>query len=132
LEKRFSAQRYLSPHDRDRIAYELQLSTAQVITWFQNRRAKQKRDIEEMKNDVNAAKNLKVIDGDLNEEQAMQNDSIQQNFNLNDTEEDDEEDDREGVDDNDEEINVDDNQNDQSTNETTSGDASIQSPKSLS
>ena len=40
LEKRFSNQRYLSPHDRDRIAYELSLSTAQVITWFQNRRAK--------------------------------------------------------------------------------------------
>ncbi len=62
LEKRFSCQRYLSPHDRDRIAYELSLSTAQVITWFQNRRAKQKRDIEEMKNDVTAAKTLKVID----------------------------------------------------------------------
>ena len=65
LEKRFSNQRYLSPHDRDRIAYELSLSTSQVITWFQNRRAKQKRDIEELKNDVTAAKSLKAIDSDV-------------------------------------------------------------------
>ena len=71
LEKRFSNQRYLSPHDRDRIAYELSLSTAQVITWFQNRRAKQKRDIEEMKNDVVAAKNLKVLDPDLDVEKVL-------------------------------------------------------------
>ncbi|RNA24091.1 transcription factor LBX1-like [Brachionus plicatilis] len=70
LEKRFSAQKYLSPHDRDRIAYELQLTTAQVITWFQNRRAKQKRDIEELKNDVNAAKTLKVIDTGLDIDKA--------------------------------------------------------------
>ena len=40
LEKRFSNQKYLSPSDRDRISLELSLSTAQVITWFQNRRAK--------------------------------------------------------------------------------------------
>jgi len=71
LEKRFSNQRYLSPHDRDRIAYELALSTAQVITWFQNRRAKQKRDIEEMKNDVVAAKNSKVLDPDLDVDKVL-------------------------------------------------------------
>ena len=58
LEKRFSAQKYLSPSDRDRISLELSLSTAQVITWFQNRRAKQKRDVEEMKNDLLASKSL--------------------------------------------------------------------------
>ncbi len=34
------------------------MSTAQVITWFQNRRAKQKRDVEEMKNDLMASKVL--------------------------------------------------------------------------
>ena len=34
------------------------MSTAQVITWFQNRRAKQKRDVEEMKNDLLASKSL--------------------------------------------------------------------------
>lgn len=71
LERRFNTQRYLSPHDRDRIAYELSLSTAQVITWFQNRRAKQKRDFEELKNDVNAAKTLKVIDADLDVEKIV-------------------------------------------------------------
>ena len=71
LEKRFNNQKYLSPHDRDRIAYELQLSTAQVITWFQNRRAKQKRDMEEMKNDVNAAKSCKVLDPDLDVDKVL-------------------------------------------------------------
>lgn len=38
-----------------------------MITWFQNRRAKQKRDIEELKNDVTAAKSLKVIGTDIDE-----------------------------------------------------------------
>jgi len=33
-----------------------------VITWFQNRRAKQKRDIEEMKNDLSAAQGLKIVE----------------------------------------------------------------------
>ena len=76
LERRFSSQRYLSPHDRDLIAHELNLSTAQVITWFQNRRAKQKRDIEELKNDVNAAKSLKVIDPDIDVEKVIRTDSF--------------------------------------------------------
>jgi hypothetical protein len=74
LEKRFSNQRYLSPHDRDRIAHELSLSTAQVITWFQNRRAKQKRDIEELKNDVNAAKSLRVLDPEIDVEKMLKSD----------------------------------------------------------
>ncbi|KAI3388728.1 hypothetical protein SNEBB_007357 [Seison nebaliae] len=52
LEKSFAKQKYLSPHDRDRIATTLGLTAAQVITWFQNRRAKMKRDIEEMRNDL--------------------------------------------------------------------------------
>ncbi|TRY92312.1 hypothetical protein DNTS_029275 [Danionella cerebrum] len=52
LEKRFLHQKYLSPADRDQIAHQLALSNAQVITWFQNRRAKLKRDLEEMKADV--------------------------------------------------------------------------------
>ncbi|ETE56953.1 Transcription factor LBX1, partial [Ophiophagus hannah] len=52
LEKRFLYQKYLSPADRDHIAAQLGLSNAQVITWFQNRRAKLKRDLEEMKADV--------------------------------------------------------------------------------
>ena len=60
LEKRFLYQKYLSPADRDEIAQSLGLTNAQVITWFQNRRAKLKRDVEELKKDVDAAK-LAVI-----------------------------------------------------------------------
>lgn len=58
LEKRFLYQKYLSPADRDQIAQQLGLSNAQVITWFQNRRAKLKRDLEEMKADVESLKKL--------------------------------------------------------------------------
>ncbi|XP_067324546.1 transcription factor LBX2 [Anolis sagrei] len=58
LEKRFVFQKYLSPADRDHLAAQLGLSNAQVITWFQNRRAKLKRDLEEMKADVESLKKL--------------------------------------------------------------------------
>ncbi|XP_077137354.1 transcription factor LBX2 [Ranitomeya variabilis] len=58
LEKRFIYQKYLSPTDRDHIALQLGLNNAQVITWFQNRRAKLKRDLEEMKADVESLKKL--------------------------------------------------------------------------
>ena len=58
LEKRFLYQKYLSPADRDEIALSLGLTNAQVITWFQNRRAKLKRDMEELKKDVESAKML--------------------------------------------------------------------------
>ena len=80
LEKRFSNQRYLSPHDRDRIAYELSLSTAQVITWFQNRRAKQKRDIEELKNDVLAAKSVSALNADIDVEKVLKSESFKYQF----------------------------------------------------
>ncbi|XP_066248039.1 uncharacterized protein [Euwallacea similis] len=58
LEKRFLYQKYLSPADRDEIAQSLGLTNAQVITWFQNRRAKMKRDMEELKKDVESTKVL--------------------------------------------------------------------------
>ncbi|XP_028391264.1 transcription factor LBX1-like [Dendronephthya gigantea] len=58
LERRFLYQKYLSPQDRDELSEMLNLSNAQVITWFQNRRAKLKRDIEEMRNDLAATRTL--------------------------------------------------------------------------
>ncbi|XP_070697564.1 transcription factor LBX1a [Pempheris klunzingeri] len=61
LEKRFLYQKYLSPADRDQIAQQLGLTNAQVITWFQNRRAKLKRDLEEMKADVESAKTAEAV-----------------------------------------------------------------------
>ncbi|MEQ2212491.1 Transcription factor lbx1 [Xenoophorus captivus] len=61
LEKRFLYQKYLSPADRDQIAQHLCLTNAQVITWFQNRRAKLKRDLEEMKADVESARVAEVV-----------------------------------------------------------------------
>ena len=60
LERRFIYQKYLSPADRDEIAGKLGLSNAQVITWFQNRRAKLKRDLEEAKKDVESSKVLSI------------------------------------------------------------------------
>ncbi|XP_013790867.1 transcription factor LBX1-like [Limulus polyphemus] len=61
LEKRFLYQKYLSPADRDEIAQRLRLTNAQVITWFQNRRAKLKRDMEELKKDVETVKMQTII-----------------------------------------------------------------------
>uniref|UniRef100_A0A673LBV7 Transcription factor LBX1-like n=1 Tax=Sinocyclocheilus rhinocerous TaxID=307959 RepID=A0A673LBV7_9TELE len=60
LEKRFRHQKYLSPADRDQIAHQLGLTNAQVITWFQNRRAKLKRDLEEMKADVESVRSTGI------------------------------------------------------------------------
>ncbi|XP_075838147.1 transcription factor LBX2 [Microtus pennsylvanicus] len=52
LERRFVFQKYLAPSERDGLAARLGLANAQVVTWFQNRRAKLRRDVEEMRADV--------------------------------------------------------------------------------
>ncbi|KAG8259302.1 Transcription factor lbx1 [Homalodisca vitripennis] len=49
LERRFQHDKYLSPVDRQSLADRLGLGTMQVLLWFQNRRAKLKRDMEELK-----------------------------------------------------------------------------------
>lgn len=61
LEKRFLRQKYLSPVDRDQLTQQLALTNAQVITWFQNRRAKLKRDMEELKADVESARAVGTV-----------------------------------------------------------------------
>lgn len=46
-----------------------------MITWFQNRRAKLKRDLEELKNDVVATKQLSVKSGSSDHEFSIDSDS---------------------------------------------------------
>ncbi|GLV31955.1 Hematopoietically expressed homeobox [Carabus blaptoides fortunei] len=44
LEKQFTSHKYLNPEDRKQLASLLRLSDRQVKTWFQNRRAKWRRN----------------------------------------------------------------------------------------
>ncbi|XP_074229427.1 homeobox protein VENTX isoform X2 [Camelus bactrianus] len=47
LESSFQHRRYLGPLERRRLAQEMQLSEVQVKTWFQNRRMKHKRQLQD-------------------------------------------------------------------------------------
>ncbi|XP_037661031.1 homeobox protein VENTX [Choloepus didactylus] len=47
LESSFQHRRYLGPPERKKLAKELQLSEVQIKTWFQNRRMKHKRQMQD-------------------------------------------------------------------------------------
>lgn len=49
MEKKFEMDRYLTPGDRASLAAKLNLDETQVLLWFQNRRAKLKRELDEQK-----------------------------------------------------------------------------------
>ncbi|XP_066534369.1 homeobox protein vent1-like [Hoplias malabaricus] len=51
LEKIFNKQKYLDAGERVKTAHKLNLSETQVRTWFQNRRMKLKREVQEMRAD---------------------------------------------------------------------------------
>ncbi|KAM8785334.1 LOW QUALITY PROTEIN: transcription factor LBX2 [Rhynchonycteris naso] len=52
LERCFVFQKYLALSEREGLAAKLSLANEQVVTWFQNQRAKLKREVEEMRTDV--------------------------------------------------------------------------------
>eukprot|EP00058_Branchiostoma_floridae_P022826 XP_002608316.1 BarH-like homeobox protein [Branchiostoma floridae] len=52
LETRFSTQKYLSASDREELAHALDLTDAQVKTWFQNRRMKWKRQVQDAESEA--------------------------------------------------------------------------------
>ena len=59
--KTFPKAKYLTPLVRDKLTLELSLSNNQVITWFQNRRAKLKREVEELHRDLKEAHKIKEV-----------------------------------------------------------------------
>lgn len=79
LEKKFQVQKYLTAVDKDNLANKLGLRSNQVITWFQNRRAKMKREDGE----TNASNGKTVVKSEKSEENVSENDSTFLNGNLN-------------------------------------------------
>ncbi|CAI2729062.1 unnamed protein product [Schistosoma spindalis] len=101
LENNFNRQRYLTPTDRDRIAKHLGLTNTQVITWFQNRRAKLKREAEELERDVMALRKQKqqkftcLSLSDHNHNETVINNEDEQGDNDDDDDDNDDDDDEE-------------------------------------
>ena len=58
LEMRYRVQRYLPTTDRRQLARELSMSDQQVKTWYQNRRMKEKRHVQELNEICGVDKNL--------------------------------------------------------------------------
>ena len=56
LEKKFQEKKYLSSSERGELAEKLKLSDMQVKTWFQNRRMKLKRQVEEAEMELKSPK----------------------------------------------------------------------------
>ncbi|XP_059215907.1 ventral expressed homeobox [Centropristis striata] len=60
LESAFSKHRYLGAMQRRRISERLKLSETQVKTWFQNRRMKLKREVQDLRPDFRSVQDLRL------------------------------------------------------------------------
>ncbi|CAG5098275.1 Oidioi.mRNA.OKI2018_I69.XSR.g15518.t1.cds [Oikopleura dioica] len=65
LEEKFETEKYLSPPDRREMADALDLTERQVKTWFQNRRAKWRRQKTDESGDESTTKTNIIDESDL-------------------------------------------------------------------